>query len=166
MLHVFLTDSQKNIEFSEYPSHEPIKFMMNFKKIFPSISDLLLPILPENESDIHQMIWESTEESFALFQLLLREWANVELRLTALSQYKTQKFANQIVFQAQEVRKNFQNKQQRLQRVHADYIFLQAIHSFLDAELIEIGMSFYLPTLRENWKNDIPATLLNFTVDN
>ncbi len=164
MLTIFLKDRKQTIEFNDYPSDEPIKFMMNFKKIFPSTFDLLLPVLPEDESRLDQVTWESTDKDFKLFKRFLQEWATVELRLGAICKYKDQTFANQLVKQAQQARKKFQEQQSNLNLVYADYIFLQAIHSLLDVELVEVGASFYLPTLRQNWQADIPANILNTSI--
>lgn len=164
MLLVFLKDSQKTVEFTDFPGEDPIKFMMNFKKIFPSVFDLILPILPEDENRVQEISWESTSQHFKLFKRLIQDWATVELRLGAISQYKDKAFANELVRQAQQIRKKFQIQQPRLNLLHADYVFLQAIHSLLDAELVELGAVFYLPTLRQNWQQDIPKDILNMTI--
>ena len=50
MLDIYLTDVQKNVQFNDYPGEHPVKFVLNFKKIFPSVMELLLPVLPENEN--------------------------------------------------------------------------------------------------------------------
>lgn len=165
MLVIFLKDGQKTIEFTDFPGEDPIKFMMNFKKIFPSIFDLLLPVLPEDETRLDEVTWESNAKNFGLFKRLIQEWATVEIRLAALSKYKNQEFANQLVKQAQQARKKFQHAQPRLNLLYADYVFLQAIHSLLDAELVELGASFYVPVLRKNWQADIPPEVLNASVD-
>lgn len=160
MLTIFLKDSQNTIQFKDYPGEDPIKFMMNFKKIFPSTFDLLLPVLAENEENLSEVTWESTQRDFELFKRLIQEWANVELRLNALTKYKDATASHAIVKQAQTARKKFQQKQQRLNLLQADYIFLQAAHTLLDAELVEIGTKFYLPTLHDNWKNIVPKDVL------
>ncbi|KAA8734804.1 hypothetical protein F4V57_03320 [Acinetobacter qingfengensis] len=164
MLHIFLKDSQKNIEFHDYPGEDPIKFMMNFKKIFPSTFDLLLPVLPEDESQLDQVTWESDRHALELFKRLIKEWAIVEIRLSALTKFKQQDDANKLVKQAQQIRKNFQHKQIRLNLLEADYVFLLATHSLLDAELVELGTPFYLPTLKQSWQADIPKSVLNMTI--
>lgn len=164
MLEIFLKDRQKTVQFTDFPGDDPIKFMMNFKKIFPSIFDLLLPILPEDDAQLDQVTWESTEQDFKLFKRLIQEWATVEIRLAALRQYKDQNFANQQVKRAQQARKKFQDAQQHLNLVYGDYVFLQAIHSYLDAELVELGASFYVPILKQNWQQDVPKHVLNAQV--
>ena len=70
MLDIYLTDVQKNVQFNDYPGEHPVKFVLNFKKIFPSVMELLLPVLPENEN-LEEMTWESTTTDFELFKLLL-----------------------------------------------------------------------------------------------
>lgn len=165
MLSIFLKDRQQTIKFTDYPSTDPIKFMMNFKKIFPSTFDLLLPILPEDQTTLDDVTWESTTKDFDLFKRLIQEWATVELRLAALRKMKNEQAANDLVRKAQLARKQFQNKQKRLNLLQADYMFLQTVHSLLDLELVEIGANFYLPTLRQTWQDVIPESILNTTIN-
>lgn len=35
------------------------------------------------------------------------------------------------------------------------------VHGLIDAELVELGEKFYLPTLRDLWKNKVSAQVLN-----
>lgn len=49
MLSIYLTDVQQHVQFKDYPSEQPVKFILNFKKIFPSVMELLLPVLPEKK---------------------------------------------------------------------------------------------------------------------
>lgn len=35
------------------------------------------------------------------------------------------------------------------------------IHALIDAELVDLGEKFYLPVLRELWKNKVSAQVLN-----
>lgn len=164
MLTIFLKDQKKVIEFTDYPSTDPIKFMMNFKKIFPSTFDLLLPVLPEDETKLDEVTWESTTQDFEIFKQLIQEWATVELRLSALRKMQKEEAANILVRKGQAARKEFQAKQKRLNLVHADYVFLHTLHTLLDVELLEIGAKFYLPTLQDNWKNVIPQEILKLSV--
>ena len=164
MLTIFLKDRQQTVQFTDYPSTDPIKFMMNFKKIFPSTFDLLLPVLPDDESKLNEVTWESTAEDLKLFQRLIQEWATVELRLSVLRKMKNEQAANDTVRQAQLARKQFQSKQQRLNLLQADYIFLATIHSLLDMTLVEIGSAFYLPSLRKTWQDIIPEAVLNQSI--
>ena len=160
MFVIFLTDRRETVEFKDYPGDDSIKFMMNFKKIFPSTMDLLLPILPESDEQVEDITWESTHKDYQMFQRLIQEWATVEFRLTALTKLKDRDFANQLVKKAQQARKNFQQQQNRLNQLYDDFVFLLAMHSYLDTELVEIGANFYLPTLRNDWKNDVPKAVL------
>ena len=50
MLKIYLTDTQTHIQFSDIPNENPVKFLLNLKKIFPSTADLLLPVLPEDNN--------------------------------------------------------------------------------------------------------------------
>ena len=110
MLDIYLTDVQKNVQFNDYPGEHPVKFVLNFKKIFPSVMELLLPVLPENEN-LEEMTWESTTADFELFKLLLSGWGVIELRLNAIKQFKDKDFADTLVKRAQQKRKDFAKAQ-------------------------------------------------------
>ena len=58
MFDIYLTDVQQHVQFQDYPGEHPVKFILNFKKIFPSVMELMLPVLPENEN-LEEMTWES-----------------------------------------------------------------------------------------------------------
>ncbi|WP_151811184.1 hypothetical protein [Acinetobacter bereziniae] len=160
MLSIYLTDVQKHVQFKDYPGEHPVKFILNFKKIFPSVMEILLPVLPEDE-DLEKMTWESTSEDFETFKKLLTGWGVIELRLQAISQYKTKDFADQLLKQAQAKRKEFAKQQQQLSTLELDYLFMHETHALIDAELVELGEKFYLPTLRDLWKNTVSAKILN-----
>lgn len=160
MLDIYLTDVQKKIQFKDYPSEHPVKFILNFKKIFPSVMELLLPVLPENEN-LDEMTWESTTQDFETFQMLLTGWGIIELRLNAITQYKDKTFADQLVKEAQQKRREYQKKHLKLSSVDLDYLFMHDVHGLIDAELVELGEKFYLPTLRDLWKNKVSAQVLN-----
>ena len=159
MLDIYLTDVQKNVQFNDYPGEHPVKFVLNFKKIFPSVMELLLPVLPENEN-LEEMTWESTTTDFELFKLLLSGWGVIELRLNAIKQFKDKDFADALVKRAQQKRKDFAKAQQQLKTVELDYLFMHEIHALIDAELVELGEKFYLPVLRDLWKNKISTQVL------
>lgn len=160
MLDIYLTDVQKKVQFKDYPGEHPVKFILNFKKIFPSVMELLLPVLPENEN-LDEMTWESTTQNFEMFQMLLTGWGIIELRLNAITQYKDKTFADQLVKEAQQKRREYQKKHLKLSSVDLDYLFMHDVHGLIDAELVELGEKFYLPTLRDLWKNKISAQVLN-----
>lgn len=164
MLSIYLTDVQENVQFKDYPGEHPVKFILSFKKIFPSVMELLLPVLPEDE-DLEKMTWESTTQDFETFKKLLTGWGVIELRLQAMSKYKNKNYADQLVKQAQTKRKEFAKQQNLLKTVELDYLFAHEIHALLDAELIELGEKFYLPTLRDLWKNTVSVKVLNARFD-
>ncbi|MFY0109908.1 hypothetical protein ABTU74_08490, partial [Acinetobacter baumannii] len=99
MLSIYLTDTQQHVQFNDYPSDQPVKFLLNLKKIFPSTADLLLPVLPE-DNDLENVTWESTSKDFEVFKKLLAGWGVIELRLNAITAYKDKNFANELVKQA------------------------------------------------------------------
>lgn len=159
MFDIYLTDVQQRVQFNDYPGEHPVKFILNFKKIFPSVMELLLPVLPENEN-LEEMTWESTEQDLALFKLLLSGWGIIELRLVAIAQFKDKKFADALVKTAQQKRKSFAKDQPRLTNIELDYLFMHEIHGLIDAELVEIGEKFYAPTLRTLWKGKVSPQVL------
>ena len=160
MFDIYLTDVQQHVQFQDYPGEHPVKFILNFKKIFPSVMELMLPVLPENEN-LEEMTWESTTADLALFKLLLSGWGVIELRLNAISQFKNKNYADQLVKTAQQKRKAFAKTNKKLKTVELDYLFMHEIHALIDAELVEIGEKFYLPTLRDLWKNKVSQSILN-----
>ncbi|HGP3326630.1 hypothetical protein J7D37_10625 [Acinetobacter baumannii] len=160
MLSIYLTDTQQHVQFNDYPSDQPVKFLLNLKKIFPSTGDLLLPVLPE-DNDLENVTWESTSKDFEIFKKLLAGWGVIELRLNAITAYKDKNFANELIKQAQAKRKKVAQKNHQLSLVALDYIFMLEIHALIDAELFTIGEKFYLPTLREQWKGTVSDQVLN-----
>ncbi|HJF28782.1 hypothetical protein NI467_06595 [Acinetobacter bohemicus] len=160
MLDIYLTDVQKKVQFKDYPGEHPVKFILNFKKIFPSVMELILPVLPENEN-LEEMSWESTSKDFETFQMFLTGWGIIELRLNAITQFKDRAFADQLVKEAQQKRREYQKKHLKLSSVELDYLFMHDVHALIDAELVELGEKFYLPTLRELWKNKVSTQVLN-----
>ncbi|RKG40838.1 hypothetical protein [Acinetobacter rongchengensis] len=164
MLDIYLTDVQENVQFKDYPSEHPVKFILNFKKIFPSVMELLLPVLP-NDEDLEKMIWESNTQDFEIFKKLLTGWGVIELRLQAISQYKDKNYADQLVKKAQAKRKEFSKQQKQLTTVELDYLFMHEIHALIDAELVELGEKFYLPVLRDLWKSTVSSKVLNARFD-
>lgn len=163
MLDIYLTDTQQHVQFQDYPGDHPVKFILQFKKIFPSVMELLLPVLPSDEN-LEDMTWESTTRDFEMFKLLLNGWGLVELRLSALARYKDKAYADQFVKKANVARQDNRKKNPQLGNLQLDYLFLQDLHALIDADLVEIGEKFYLPTLREQWKDYVPDAVLNGTV--
>lgn len=159
MLNIYLTDAKKEIQFKDYPGEHPVKFILDFKKIFPSVMELLLPVLPDNEN-LEEMKWESTSKDFERFQLLLSGWGVIELRLATIAKFKNRAFADQIVKQAQTQRKLWAKTHSKFTTVELDYLMMHEIHAAIDAELVELGEKFYLPTLRQLWKNKIAEQVL------
>lgn len=152
MLNIYLTDTQTHIQYSGLSHENPVKFLLNLKKIFPSTADLLLPVLPE-DNNLENVTWEATAKDFEVFKKLLECWGIIELRLSAITTYKDKKFANELVKKAQVRRKQISQRHPELSIIALDYILMHEIHALIDAELVMIGEKFYLPTLREQWKS-------------
>ena len=152
MLNIYLTDTQTHIQYSGLSHENPVKILLNLKKIFPSTADLLLPVLPE-DNNLENVTWEATAKDFEVFKKLLEGWGIIELRLSAITTYKDKKFANELVKKAQVRRKQISQKHPELSIIALDYILMHEIHALIDAELVMIGEKFYLPTLREQWKS-------------
>lgn len=159
MLNIYLTDTQTHIQYSGLSHENPVKFLLNLKKIFPSTADLLLPVLPE-DNNLENVTWEATANNFEVFKKLLEGWGIIELRLSAISTYKDRNFANELVKKAQVRRKQISQKHPELSLIALDYILMHEIHALIDAELVMIGEKFYLPTLREQWKSLFPEQIL------
>lgn len=159
MLNIYLTDTQTHIQYSGLSHENPVKFLLNLKKIFPSTADLLLPVLPE-DNNLENVTWEATAKDFEVFKKLLEGWGIIELRLSAISTYKDRNFANELVKKAQVRRKQISQKHPELSLIALDYILMHEIHALIDAELVMIGEKFYLPTLREQWKSLFPEQIL------
>ncbi|QNX31601.1 hypothetical protein IC790_07870 [Acinetobacter seifertii] len=159
MLSIYLTDTEQHVQFNDYPSDQPVKFLLNLKKIFPSTGDLLLPVLPE-DNNLENVTWESTTKDFEIFKKLLAGWGVIELRLNAITTYKDKNFANELIKQAQSKLKKVAQKNHQLSLVALDYIFMHEIHALIDAELVTIGEKFYLPALREQWKGLVSDQVL------
>lgn len=160
MLDIYLTDVQRKVQFKDYPGEHPVKFVLSFKKIFPSVMELLLPVLPENEN-LDEMTWESNTQDFEKFKMLLSGWGVIELRLNAIAQYKDKNFADSLVKKAQQKVKEYKKSQATLSTVDFDYLFMHEVHGLIDAELVDLGEKFYLPTLRDLWKNQVSISVLN-----
>ncbi len=159
MLKIYLTDTQTHIQFSDIPNENPVKFLLNLKKIFPSTADLLLPVLPE-DNNLENVTWEATSSDFDVFKKLVEGWGIIELRLSAITTYKDKNFANDLVKKAQIRRKQISQKHPQLSLIELDYILMHEIHALIDAELVMIGEKFYLPKLRELWKGNFSEQIL------
>ena len=160
MLSIYLTDTQTHIQYAGLSHENPVKFLLNLKKIFPSTADLLLPVLPE-DNNLENVTWEANSKDFEVFKKLLEAWGIIELRLSAITTYKDKNFANELVKKSQIRRKQIAQKQPQLSLLELDYILMHEIHTLIDAELIAIGEKFYLPTLREVWKMQFSAQVLH-----
>lgn len=159
MLKIYLTDTQTHIQFSDIPNENPVKFLLNLKKIFPSTADLLLPVLPE-DNNLENVTWEATSSDFDVFKKLVEGWGIIELRLSAITTYKDKNFANDLVKKAQIRRKQISQKHPQLSLIELDYILMHEIHALIDAELVMIGEKFYLPKLRALWKGNFSEQIL------
>lgn len=159
MLKIYLTDTQTHIQFSDIPNENPVKFLLNLKKIFPSTADLLLPVLPE-DNNLENVTWEATSSDFDVFKKLVEGWGIIELRLSAITTYKDKNFASDLVKKAQIRRKQISQKHPQLSLIELDYILMHEIHALIDAELVMIGEKFYLPKLRELWKGNFSEQIL------
>lgn len=159
MFDVYLTDTKKQVNFTDYPETQAVKFILSLKRIFPSVMELLLPILPK-DNNLEEMQWESNSRDFEMFKLLVLGWGIIEIRLKALSRYKNRKLADQIV-------KNVRKKSEiynSYSSIEKDYLFLHQLHAAIDAELVDIGEKFYLPTLRQLWQGYVSDEVLKANI--
>lgn len=163
MMKIYLTDSQHIIDFSDYWGDEPVKFMMKFRKIFLSVTDLILPILEDSQPDLNQLTWQSTSHDFAIFKQLLQEWVTVEMRLGTLTQLHHHDKAAELLKQARLKRQTYLMQPQATPALWGDWVFLQTLHGLLDAELSAIAIPFYSPVLQQTWKTLLPAQAFQIT---
>ncbi|MFB2538860.1 MULTISPECIES: hypothetical protein [unclassified Acinetobacter] len=161
---ILLKDTQQHIEYKDYPTDNALQFMLGLKKIFPSIFDLLLPILPDDDK-IDQLTWESTTIDFERFKRLVGAWATLEMRLHALGQALSTDHVPQILKQAQAERRDFVSQQDQLNLLYGDYVFLHTAHVLIDSVMVDLGSNFYTPTLQQQWQDDIPKDILNRTIN-
>lgn len=163
MMRIHLSDSGEHIEFSEYWGDDPVAFMLRFRRIFASVSDLMLPLLPEpsesspGQPDPAQDIeWQSTTEDFALFKQLLTEWHTVELRLALFARQRDHEDAATLLKQARQARVRFMQQPQYLPALWGDWYLLWTIHGRLDGELSQVAVPFYSSQLQHNWRQWLP----------
>lgn len=163
-MQIFLTDRNKTVQYQDYPLDHPIQFMLKMRQMFPSVMDLLIPIVAEDvqqASQLDKLTWESTEKDFACFQRLVQEWLTLEMRFKILTQRLSNDALTLMLKSANQERLNFVSQQNQLNLLHGDYVFLHKLHTLIDLELIELGEQFYVDKLKQAWQADIPAEILN-----
>jgi hypothetical protein len=123
------------------------------------MEEVQIPSMGQSSSKDNSMASKIVED-LEIFKLLLSGWGVIELRLKAIAQYKDRKYADNLVKQAQQKRKDFSKAQPMLSAVDLDYLFMHEVHGLIDAELVELGEKFYLPALRDLWKGKVSAKVL------
>lgn len=152
-MQIYLTDTQQTIDYALGVKSNEIQWLLEVKKIIPSIMDLLEPILPENQ-DFTQVKWQAQSQDMALFQKIHQSWLIMELRLTQVERTHSTERIKQLLQQAQRYR--LEKKQANdYTAIELDYLFLLQLHSEIDALLVNIGERFYLPTYRQFWHSDM-----------
>lgn len=163
-MQIFLTDSQKTIQYHDYPLQNPLQFMIKMKQMFPSVIDLVVPIMAEeiqHADELTGLTWESTAHDFVCFQRLVQEWMTLEMRFKILTQRLATDDLTAMLKSANQERLNFVSQQNKLHLLHGDYVFLHKLHTLIDIQLIELGEQFYVDKLKQAWQADIPAEILN-----
>lgn len=152
---IYLTDTQQYVEFDLGKTQHDIQTLLVLKKIIPSVMELLLPILPdENQAQQKEITWESTSAEFELFKKVYQSWLTMELRLKTLERFKDIAFIKTLLINAQQHRQNLR-QQAKYNNVELDYLFFLYLHSMIDAELVELGEPFYIPTFKQLWQKDM-----------
>lgn len=145
---VKLIDSNEFVDFSFEDQVSDTAIILDLKKVVPSVMDLMLPILDENNQ---LQYWESTQHDFKLFKMLRWSWNMTEMRLTKLKQVAHVETVKKVVLQGQQYRQKLQN----YTAVQRDYLFLLYINGLIDADLIETGYQFFTPTLENFWVDEM-----------
>lgn len=157
MLNVYLTDLHKQVTADLGRGAKDIALVMALKKVFLSTTDLLEPVIPENQ-DIKNISWRATQADLITFERLAQSWQALELRLQAYSVFSSDDAMAIIVQAAQRQRQaRYVEQGQTANLVELDILLLLAIHQQLDQLLSKEPP--YAQQFLKNWpefKNSVP----------
>ena len=157
MLNVYLTDLHKQVTADLGRGAKDIALVMSLKKVFLSTTDLLEPVIPDNEN-INQITWRATQADLITFERLAQSLQALELRLQAYSVFSSDDDMAIIVQAAQHQRQaRYVEQGQTANLVELDILLLLAIHQQLDQLLSKEPP--YAQQFLQNWpefKNSVP----------
>lgn len=149
MLNVYLTDLHKQVTADLGRGAKDIALVMSLKKVFLSTTDLLEPVIPDNEN-INQITWRATQADLITFERLAQSWQALELRLQAYSVFSSDDAMAIIVQAAQRQRQaRYVEQGQTANLVELDILLLLAIHQQLDQLLSKEPP--YAQQFLQNW---------------
>ena len=149
MLNVYLTDLHKQVTADLGRGAKDIALVMALKKVFLSTTDLLEPVIPENQ-DINQISWRATQADLITFERLAKSWQALELRLQAYSVFSSDDAMALIVQAAQQQRQaRYVEQDVAANLVELDILLLFAIHQQLDQLLSKEPA--YAHQFLQNW---------------
>lgn len=132
MLNVYLTDLHKQVTADLGRGAKDIALVMSLKKVFLSTTDLLEPVIPENQ-DINNISWRATQADLITFERLAQSWQALELRLQAYAIFSSDDAMAIIVQAAQQQRQaRYAEQDVAANLVELDILLLFAIHQQLD----------------------------------
>lgn len=154
---VKLTDNNTWLDFSfQHSEQSDVEVLLALKKVLPSVMELILPVLNEQQQALDKIEWESTTADLHMLQKFYQSWGVLELRLKALMNYKNTVFVKQLIAQAQTYRQQLAKQStQQYSTVQLDYLFLLYLHGMIDSELVNIGEHFYSPTFQKLWQDEM-----------
>lgn len=149
MLNVYLTDLHKQVTADLGRGAKDIALVMALKKVFLSTTDLLEPVIPENQ-DINNISWRATQADLITFERLAQSWQALELRLQAYSVFSSDD-AMAIIVQAAQHKRQARYVEQELTAnlVELDILLLFNIHQQLDQLLSKEPA--YAQQFLQNW---------------
>lgn len=153
---VKLTDNNTWLDFSfQHSEQSDVEVLLALKKVLPSVMELILPVLNEQQT-LDKIEWESTTADLQMLQKFYQSWGVLELRLKALINYKNAVFVKQLIAQAQNHRQQLAKQStQHYNAMQLDYLFLLHLHGVIDSELVNIGEHFYSPTFQKLWQDEM-----------
>ena len=149
MLNVYLTDLHKQVTADLGRGAKDIALVMALKKVFLSTTDLLEPVIPENQ-DINNISWRATQADLITFERLAQSWQALELRLQAYAVFSSDDAMAIIVQAAQQQRQaRYAEQDAAANLVELDILLLFAIHQQLDQLLSKEPP--YAQQFLQNW---------------
>ena len=149
MLNVYLTDLHKQVTADLGRGAKDIALVMALKKVFLSTTDLLEPVIPENQ-DINNISWRATQADLITFERLAQSWQALELRLQAYAVFSSDDAMAIIVQAAQQQRQaRYTEQDAAANLVELDILLLFAIHQQLDQLLSKEPP--YAQQFLQNW---------------
>lgn len=149
MLNVYLTDLHKQVTADLGRGVKDIALVMALKKVFLSTTDLLEPVIPDNQ-DINNISWRATQADLITFERLAKSWQALEVRLQSYAIFSSDDAMAIIVQAAQQQRQaRYVELGLAANLLELDILLLVAIHQQLDQLLSK--QPPYTQQFLKNW---------------